>query len=834
MGNSKMKKIIEKLILTNLLLLLSTVAYAQETVCAVVKIEILQELTLERQAFEATLKIENVLADKIIENIGVDVLFTDENEQPVVVSSDPNNTNADFFVRVNSLEGIADVSGNGSLQGGESAIVKWLIIPAPGSSGNIPTGKLYFVSADFNYELDGQPDTISVAPDSIYVRPMPLLSLDYFLPRDVFADNPLTQDVVEPIEPFTLGVRVQNNGSGTANQLKIESAQPRIVENEQGLLIDFKLLNSFVQDEEVNNSLLIDFGDILSQESKMGRWTMSTTLSGTFTEFTADFTHADELGGELTSLLEQVNTHTLIHDVLVDESGRDSVKDFLAADVFDTTTRQFDLIKVYESNSTTTPVTNQSSTAQLSIVGNEADGYPFTFNPAAGFAYAEVADPFNGGKEVVRVLRNDGKELDLNNVWFSRRYNRTTKQVEYLFSLFDNNTSGEYRVFFGIPQLLPQPPVIQFISLKNVVEGQQVGFLIEASDLDGTLPTVTVNNLPAGAVFETLAPLGGLNRSQFVWTPAIGQAGRYDVTFTATDGSLATSQNVVIQVNSEQDTDGDGLSDAWEIEQFGNLEQDGSGDADGDGVSDYDEFLQGTDPNVADGPLAPIIVTPINTATIDEFMPDLTVENSVYSGDFELLYQFELSRTSDFTDIVDAYYAQPQGAVDQTVWRSGTILEEDKTYFWRVRAATPFIEGPWSQAEFRVNTENQLPSAPTLVSPLDNSTVNNTNPVLIVNNAVDPDDDALEYLFFVYSDAEGTNVITQTQLDEGLNGVTQWEIDQTLDEDTEYFWQVAVKDQSDTLVETSIYSFKTLSLEDESLCFPIKVKDKSALALICL
>ena len=83
--------------------------YAQESVCAVVKIEILQELTLERQGFEANLDIENTLDDKTIENIEVVVNFKDEDENDVVATSDPNDTSASFFIRVNSLDGIENV-----------------------------------------------------------------------------------------------------------------------------------------------------------------------------------------------------------------------------------------------------------------------------------------------------------------------------------------------------------------------------------------------------------------------------------------------------------------------------------------------------------------------------------------------------------------------------------------------------------------------------------------------------------------------------------------------------------------------------------------------------
>ena len=51
---------------------------------------------------------------------------------------------------------------------------------------------------------------------------------------------------------------------------------------------------------------------------------------------------------------------------------------------------------------------------------------------------------------------------------------------------------------------------------------------------------------------------------------------------------------------SATDTDGDGLSDAWEIQYFGNLGQIGSGNPDGDGFSTYMEYLAGRNPTLAD------------------------------------------------------------------------------------------------------------------------------------------------------------------------------------------------------------------------------------------
>jgi len=91
---------------------------AEETFCAKVKIEILQELTLERQGFEATMRITNGLDTFSLEDVAVDILFQDEDESPVVASSDPNASSADFFIR---LDGTENISGLAQLEKGRIA-----------------------------------------------------------------------------------------------------------------------------------------------------------------------------------------------------------------------------------------------------------------------------------------------------------------------------------------------------------------------------------------------------------------------------------------------------------------------------------------------------------------------------------------------------------------------------------------------------------------------------------------------------------------------------------------------------------------------------------------
>ncbi|HEC32280.1 MAG TPA: hypothetical protein ENI41_07300, partial [Deltaproteobacteria bacterium] len=153
-----------------------------ESLCARVKMEIQQELTFERQAFDARMRINNGLSNITLENVSIQLDFADEDGKEVFGSSDPNDNDAIFFYRLESLKNIDDISGNGTVNPESTAEIHWLIIPAPGAAKDMPQGAMYLVGATVTYLLGGEEHKTIVAPDYIYVRPMPELFLDYFLP----------------------------------------------------------------------------------------------------------------------------------------------------------------------------------------------------------------------------------------------------------------------------------------------------------------------------------------------------------------------------------------------------------------------------------------------------------------------------------------------------------------------------------------------------------------------------------------------------------------------------------------------------------------------------
>ncbi len=78
---------------------------------------------------------------------------------------------------------------------------------------------------------------------------------------------------------------------------------------------------------------------------------------------------------------------------------------------------------------------------------------------------------------------------------------------------------------------------------------------------------------------------------------------------TDNPGSLPaeTSVDVMVVPDASLDTDGDFMTDSWEVRWFGDLSLDGTGDFEADGLSDLGEFRNGTNPSDpdTDGDLMP-------------------------------------------------------------------------------------------------------------------------------------------------------------------------------------------------------------------------------------
>ena len=113
----------------------------------------------------------------------------------------------------------------------------------------------------------------------------------------------------------------------------------------------------------------------------------------------------------------------------------------------------------------------------------------------------------------------------------------------------------------------------------------------------------------------------------------------------------------------------------------------------------------------------------------------------------------------------------------------------------------PDFDGATNLDEFGQGTDPFTydgPGAPTLVSPIAGAIVDSDRPDLLLDDAVDPNGDALTYTYEVYSDAGLGNLVTSVSgVIEGTDaaaGQTQWKVDLPLMENTDYWWRAAGED----------------------------------------
>ncbi|MFP4473690.1 MAG: putative Ig domain-containing protein, partial [Candidatus Omnitrophota bacterium] len=122
-----------------------------------------------------------------------------------------------------------------------------------------------------------------------------------------------------------------------------------------------------------------------------------------------------------------------------------------------------------------------------------------------------------------------------------------------------------------------QTPVLAAIHNQNVLEGEDLSFDVTASDPDGDSVTVTAGGLESWMSF---------NGTAFSASPDFGDAGSYDVTFTATANGKTDSETITISVGN--------VDRAPELAAIGNKSVDENGelnfnvsasDPDGDSVT---------------------------------------------------------------------------------------------------------------------------------------------------------------------------------------------------------------------------------------------------------
>ena len=497
-----------------------------EGVCASIKLRIEQDVVMSRTAFLGSLDIE--AGAHVLDSLDLDIIIYDSLGN--VVDSNIFGISNTYLQGISALDGTDDLNANMSLH------AEYTMLPSTFAAQYGATG--YSIGGQITFIEEGQTVTQSIVPVEIDVLPQAELVINYFQERNVYGDDPFT-DEIEPSSPFTLGVQVTNQGLGDANNLYIESAQPEIIENDKGLLTSFKILSTKVDGNETNNGLTAYFGTVDAGDTKTGLWSLEAQLQGKFISYNASFEHINSLGITESSIIKEVNIHELLHDGDVDG---DDKTDFFTNEIPDL-------------NDTPDTIFFGDGT-QSSVSNIDASFSEFQTLDSGAFATAKVTpnsknsdwdyfSTFNLATDsyiIESISREDGSILSSENYWQTDRTftNAAVKPVyEDKIHILDNQQTGYYNISFKLNEInINTDPVAIDVS-SSINEG--IEFIISpadlliqsnASDIDGDILTVgSLQNPVNGTVaFDP-------NNGDVIFTPNPNYNGSASFEFTIIDGN---------------------------------------------------------------------------------------------------------------------------------------------------------------------------------------------------------------------------------------------------------------------------------------------------------
>ena len=464
------------------------------SVCSTVKLEIKQTMTMTRQAFRGTLTVTNNDETAAMENIRLTLNVTNLTTGQVATSHE-------FQINGESLEGFTGDVALGSswhLNANSSGTATILFIPTKYAAPEEPVDWAFGGTLTYDDPSTGLEVTRELYPVTLTVKPSPELDLTYFMQRDVYGDDPLTLDVVEPMKPAEFALLINNKGYGDATNVRMQTEQPRIIENEKGLYIDFEIISSQVNGGDAalsfGQTIANDFGTIPAHSQMYAQWWLTSTLLGHFTEYNVQASHITSYGNPDLSLLDQVTIHELIHgfdlpgsvDVSsATESGGTPAfpqRAFLVNDVIDANDTPD---RLYFTNGETADVITALSatierTSQTTCV--------LTITPTlTGWNYGSILDPTHGYAELKSIVRqSDGAELGSSRFWQTDRTLRDGKDWLY-----------EHRLHF-VDEFADGNPVTYILTFdpmpETVLEVRTIGPVpAEGQIAEADIETLTVD-----------------------------------------------------------------------------------------------------------------------------------------------------------------------------------------------------------------------------------------------------------------------------------------------------------------------------------------------------
>ena len=529
------------------------------SVCATISLQIKQEMVMTRQAFRGTLSVLNGNEHAAMEDMKLSLVVSDMNN---VVA-----TAHEFQINAESLKGMTgplELDGGWTLGAGQEGTVTVLFIPTKYAALTAPQQYSFGGTLSYKDPNTGLYVTRELYPVTMTVKPSPELDLTYFMQRDLYGDDPLTKDVVEPVEPGEFALVINNKGYGDATNVRMTTNQPEVVDNEKGLFVGFEIVSSQVNGGPAtlsfSQSIANNLGTIPAHSQAYAQWWLESTMLGHFIDYDVQATHLTSYGNEDLSLLDQVTIHELIHGFTPPATAGQTApaRAFLCNDIEDADDQPD---QVYFTDATQADVYMAASNNVVKLSRYE---YEVTIQPVKeGWTYAKLLDPTVGKQKLLKVVRkSDNFELPLDNVWQTSRSIRDGQDWHYENRLHFVSEMAETGETFLLTY--EQRPNVELDFVFSPIE-------YDPEFAEQTLVTTDVNKLTVtfnksiqaetftaeDIVYQVQGEKRDLSQVENLITPKAGKTNAYEIDLTTVNTQLPNGYYVLtVQGNGITDNEG--------------------------------------------------------------------------------------------------------------------------------------------------------------------------------------------------------------------------------------------------------------------------------------
>lgn len=381
------------------------------SICSTVTLSFKQKNVMARQAFRGTLTVNNGHKDEELKDVKLYMQVRDNKGKLA--------TNREFQIDVEKLEGFEEnlaLDAGWALAADSKGTATILFIPTKYAAPTEPVD--YSFGGSFSYvDLStGLTVTRQLNPVTLTVNPSPNLEMTYFMQRDVYGDDPMTEEV-EPSVPAEFALLINNKGNGDAKNMNLSMNQPQIIDNQKGLAVNFEIISSQVNGGEkslaLGNCITSDFGDIPAQSQSYVQWWLTSSLLGHFIDYDVKATHLTSRDNPNLSLIDTVTIHELIHGFTVRTDTEVPVRGFLVNDITD--------IEDCPDEIYFTDATHQGVSKVRKASFTQSGDTEYVLNvtsSATGWNYGVLPDPTQGKQKIVSITRlSDNTVIPVDNIW---------------------------------------------------------------------------------------------------------------------------------------------------------------------------------------------------------------------------------------------------------------------------------------------------------------------------------------------------------------------------------------------------------------------------------